>query len=217
MSSMRKEKVEAILLSDLHLSFKAPKWRSVEPYWFGAMKRPLDEVRLLQSKYQCPVIGAGDIFNRWFANDSKGAPELINFALEFLPDMIAIPGQHDLPLHNYNDIKKSAYWTLVQAGKITNLLPFTHKDFSLTINNIILYGFPFGSPIQPLVRKANTLGKIHVAVVHQYVWIDEHSFPKALRKDKIKGKRKEWKGYDAIVYGDNHKGFAVNYNGPLSI
>ncbi len=210
------DEVIAILLSDIHLSYEAPIWRSAEPYWFEAMKRPLDEVRAIQKECNCPVISAGDIFEWWYAAKGKRAPELINFALEFLPDkMICIPGQHDLPNHNYNLLKQSAYWTLVKADKIKNLSPFTHKDFSYSIDNMILYGFPYGCQIQPLIKSDKN--KIHIAVAHQYVWINKCSYPKAPFKSKIRGKRKEWKGYDVIVFGDNHKGFTVYYNGHLTV
>jgi DNA repair exonuclease SbcCD nuclease subunit len=89
------EEVIAIFLADIHLSLKPPIWRSAEPDWLDAQRRILAEVRELQEKHKCPIYCAGDIFHRWNA-----PPELINFALEYLPDMNAIPGQHDLPLHN---------------------------------------------------------------------------------------------------------------------
>jgi len=89
-----KAKVLAILMADIHLSLKAPIWRSAEPDWLDAQARPLKEVKLLQDKYKCPVICAGDIFDRSRKTaDGWNAPaELINYAIEYLPDdMYAIP------------------------------------------------------------------------------------------------------------------------------
>jgi hypothetical protein len=36
----------AILVSDIHLSDKPPIFRSSEPDWFEAMKRPLDQLQM---------------------------------------------------------------------------------------------------------------------------------------------------------------------------
>ena len=108
MRSKNTENIIAIFAADLHLSLKAPIWRSTEQDWFEAMLRPLVELRTLATLHNCPIVYAGDIFDKW-----NSPPELINFAIEHLPKGHAIPGQHDLPLHNYEDIRKSAYWTLV--------------------------------------------------------------------------------------------------------
>lgn len=201
------EDVIAILLADIHLSLKPPVWRSAEPDWLEAQKRPLLEVQTLKGKYGCPVIGAGDIFDRW-----NSPPELINFALTYLPDMFSIPGQHDLPLHNYDDIRKSAFWTLVEAGRIHNILPGCH-NVKWIENDIILVGFPFGFEIEPLQKKEK--GKIYLAVVHDYVWIRDCGYPGAPKENEIRNTRKEWVGYDVIQYGDNHRGFSVEYDSKM--
>lgn len=202
-----KSKVLAILLADVHLSLKPPIWRSAEPDWLEAQARPLNEVKLLQQKYGCPVICAGDIFDKW-----NSSPELINFALANLPDsMYTIPGQHDLPNHQYSDIHRSAYWTLVGAGKIISL----PQNSFLTLPNITLWGFPFGNELEGCLGLEGRLSngdELCVAIVHSYVWIDGYSYPNA-PEDKKFGKRisgikdNKWLGYDVVVYGDNHKGF----------
>ncbi len=198
----RNEKVIAIFLADIHLSLTPPIWRSAEPNWLEAMQRPLDEVRDLQKKFNCPVICIGDIFDRW-----NSPPELINFALDYLPDdMYAIPGQHDLPLHQYEDMERSAYWTLEMAGKIKDVTPGCFPD----IGGIALHAFPYGHPLHPLGQEWG--GRCHIAIVHEYAWIDGHCYPNAPVENKVVGKgdqmkKKKWLGYHMVVYGDNHKGF----------
>ena len=188
------EKVIAILTADFHLSLKAPPWRSAEEDWFKAMAKPLGEVVDLQIEYDCPVLCPGDIFDRW-----NSPPELINFALEYLPDnMYCIPGQHDLPNHNYEEIKRSAYWTLVQAGKIINIIP--NKKIASTIGSI--FGFPFGKKLTVAPN-----GKaLKIALIHEYIWDRGHSYPNAPIENKISITLSKY-GYDVIVYGDNHNGF----------
>lgn len=198
------QKVIAILLADTHLTLNAPIWRSAEEDWFAAMKRPLDEISDLQIKHRCPILFAGDLFTRW-----NSTPELINFAIENLPDNIySIPGQHDLPLHNYNDIKKSAYWTLVKAGKIINLESSSLPSFFFS--NMIIYGYPYGTRIQPIVD--STKNTLSIALAHEYVWIPGHNYSSAPAESRLGRNAAQfcdgrWKGYDIVVYGDNHKGF----------
>ena len=198
MSRVRSNNSEviAILCSDIHLSLKPPISRAGEPNWFDAMARPLRELETLRVKYGCPIICAGDLFDKW-----NSPPELINFALMTLPnDMYAIPGQHDLPLHNYEDIKKSAYWTLVKAGRIMDLNP----DKPRHMDDFILHAFPWGYDIEPVEKRE----LIQIAVIHQYIWEDQkNSYPGAPKENKLTKARKDLDGYDIAVFGDNHKGF----------
>jgi len=204
-----KDNVLAILLADIHLSLKAPIWRSAEPDWLEAQARPLKQVRLLQSNYGCPVLCAGDIFDRSRKTaDGWNAPaELINYAIQYLPDnMYAIPGQHDLPNHQYDDIHRSAYWTLVKAGKIRNVKPNCMTDIG---EGLLVYGFPPGYELIPLEISDVALaeGKILVAIVHDYIWVTGHSYPEAPMKSNVLLKRDRLRSYDVAVYGDNHRGF----------
>lgn len=148
------------------------------------------------------VICAGDIFDDGW-RPHKCPPELINFAIRHLPNMYAVPGQHDLPHHNYSDIKRSGYWTLVEAGTIIDLPP---KEVIRTLNGIYLHGFPWGSEITPLEPDRGSKD-LHVAVIHSYVWLGGHSFPGVKEEQSVDGHYPRIRGYDAAVFGDNHKGF----------
>lgn len=113
-----------------------------------------------------------------------------------------VPGQHDLPLHNYDDIKKSAYWTLVQAGLFHDLKPGEKKDTEL----FTLHGFPWESELVSNLSPKHTFG-FDIAVIHAYVWIKDHAFPNAPDMYRLKCYRKRLRGYDLAIFGDNHKGF----------
>ena len=201
---MQEKNVIAIFAGDIHLSLNPPIWRSSEPDWFEAMLRPLVELGTLQILYNCPVVYAGDIFDKW-----NSSPELINFAIEHLPKGLSIAGQHDLPLHNYEDIQKSAYWTLYKEGTIRHI---TEKTicFYEDDERIILYPFSYRQPIKDL--KNPYRNSIHVAVAHEYKWIPGASYTNAPIDNKLhikttKNIRNRWKGYDVVVYGDNHLGW----------
>ena len=201
-------KVVAILLADIHLTLNAPIWRSAEEDWLAAMKRPLDEVRALQEKHRCPILFAGDLFTRW-----NSTAELINFAIKNLPShMYGIPGQHDLPLHNYDDIHKSAYQTLVLADTVKYLHPGTPTivEEDIKRHKMLIFGYPYGSKIKTI--KARTNDFIYIALIHEYVWINGHNYTSAPEESRLGRNTAQfvngrWKGYDVVVYGDNHKGF----------
>jgi DNA repair exonuclease SbcCD nuclease subunit len=200
-------KVIAIFCADMHLSHEPPLWRSVEPDWYEAMKRPLLELRALQKIHNCPVLHAGDVFDKWFGS-VKNCSELINFALDYLPNnFYSIAGQHDLPMHNLSDIGKSAYWTLVKSGKIDHIGDMVN----ISSSNITVYGHSYGEDVQTIINKSTFY---QIALIHKYIWMDGHSHPNAPKDSQIPymfyndiSHDKKTKGYDLMVFGDNHKGF----------
>jgi len=222
------EEVIAILCADIHLQAQPPIWRSAEPDWYEAMQRPLDEIKALQKQTgrNCPVLCAGDIFDKWYGAVGKQSSELINWALKHLPDhMYCIPGQHDLPDHNYEQIWRSAYSTLVRAGKIKDIQFGLEEIVELgggrygqglldngevCTDDIRVYGFPYGLPLRPLENRNKR--HFHIALAHEYIWMTGHSYPGAPKEGHLKTKvskikNQMWNGYDVVVYGDNHKGF----------
>ena len=191
--------VIAILCSDIHLSDKCPVARSMDADWFLAMKESLGELSQLQRENDCPVLFAGDLFDKW-----KSSPRLINFALVNLPnEMYCIPGQHDLPMHNLDSIEDGAYWTLVEAGKICDL-SFGSKSHHFP--SFSVYGFPWGKKIESLFEKEQQK-TLKVCLVHQYVWKEGCSFPGVSNDSNVKNAAQEVRNYDVAVFGDNHKGF----------
>lgn len=195
--------VLAIALSDVHLSLRPPVAREEEPDWFAAIERPWTEIKELQRKHNAIIICAGDIFDRW-----NSPPELINWALRVLPGMYAIPGNHDLPSHRPEGIDRSAYGTLVKANRIVNLTPNGHGLFKYTLEEGVMRGIPFGINEVP---PADPEAKLNIAVIHEYMWIDGHSYPGAPKEQRLSRSIKRFAGYDVVIVGDNHKGFKRHY------
>lgn len=193
--------VRGILVSDIHLQARAPIARSPEPDWFEAMARPLAEIEALAEEHDAPVVYAGDIFDRW-----NSSAEVINFALERLPRGFAVPGQHDLPHHNYDDIKRSAYWTLVEADHITNLEPGDPTP----AGELTLYGWPWGFDARPPGPPLPGT-ELTVAVVHRYVWTRGTGYPGAPDTARVGAYHREFGRYDVAAFGDNHIGFISNW------
>jgi hypothetical protein len=198
------DKVVAILVSDVHLSHKPPPARAAEPDWYAAMKRPLDQIAKLADEHKCCVVYAGDIFDDgWRA--ARVPPELINFAIANLPPGYAVPGQHDLPHHNLDEIGRSAYWTLCEA-KILWTLDYLRPAYNEQAR-LWLYGYPWNRKVKPRPCVAEEPGDLHLAVVHAYIWQKDASYVNAAPDKSIGAYAERLVGFDAAVFGDNHIGF----------
>lgn len=209
--------VIAILTSDWHLCHRPPVARSAEPDWYAAMQRPLDQINALLDYHSKPGVGndcilviAGDIFDKSGAPPHTLPAELINWTLE-QPVLrqrwvYAVPGNHDLPNHRYEDVYNSAYWTLVKAGRIDNLEPLG-SNIMRTVGQVRLnlVGFPCGIPVEPCPEPLP--GGINLAVVHSYIWTKEHKYKDAPMEQRVAVYKQELGGYTCAVFGDNHKGF----------
>jgi DNA repair exonuclease SbcCD nuclease subunit len=197
--------VIAILCSDIHLCSKTPIARAEEPDWFAAMKRPFDELVRLRIKHgYVPILCAGDVFDKW-----NSTPELINFAIDIFPtDFYAIPGQHDLPYHRYEDIKKSAYYTLHRAEAILDISRIQF-EFEGGGRRIAVNPFYWGYDPCPLEGREDYPDddSLYIALIHSYIWQDGSGYPGAPEEKKIGTFLKKIQGYDVAVVGDNHKGF----------
>jgi len=210
----RERTLVALACSDWHFWHKPPVARSAEEDWYAAMLRPVEQLKKLScvmekkdgggfSYADTPIICAGDVFDKWNPN-----PELVNWCIKHMPVVYAVPGQHDLCHHSYADVRKTAYWTLVEAGKIIHLR--TGKPVEVTSRGSILrlHGFPWGKEIKPLSKDATNALAIDIAVVHKYVWDSEATkYSGAAEEASVSVLRKKLKGYDVSVFGDNHKRF----------
>lgn len=215
--------VVAVVCSDIHLSHNPPAARAGEPDWYAAMDRTLEQVRNLCRVYGVPLVIAGDVFHHW-----RPPPELINFAITALRTdhgTYAIPGQHDLPNHRLEDIGRSAYWTLVAAGTVRNLDP--EQAASLTSIDpsdpkrerhvgMRLSAYPWGHPLGPPPNgfaEGRVVGPVlDVAIVHTYCWVPGRSYPGACPEAEASSYAKKLAGFDAAIFGDNHKGFGHDYD-----
>jgi len=191
----------AIAIADLHLSLLQPVCRA-DKDWMGVQAHYLKQVRDLSHSLNriqpLPVLCAGDIFDRWNA-----PPELINFALEHLPNgMLCVPGQHDLPMHRMEEMHRCGYGVLKRVGKI--------HDISGRVEGwegAYVHGFGWGQRILPFDGKG---GYLHIALIHEYCWVKDKSYPGAPEGCHLSTFTSSLAGYDVAVFGDNHKGFLAD-------
>lgn len=195
----------AILCGDIHLSHNAPKNRAEKKRnWYRAMAQSLYGLRVYQEKHKCPIIMAGDIFDKW---DSPA--ELINFAIKEMPDEVhAIPGQHDLPNHRHDLIHKSAYWTLVESGAIDNIP--TGESYVFTPEKLDVIAYPWNVPLSPYGGDCPHKDFTKLAVIHRYCYRRGNSnhgstgYVGAPQAAEVQEQVKKLGGFDAAVFGDNH-------------
>ncbi len=200
-------RVIALFVADMHLSWNPPVARSAEIDWLEAQARPLRQLCRLQEEHSCSVIVAGDIFDKY-----NPSPALINWAIQnlHLPMVYSIPGQHDLALHNLDDLRKSAYCTLMEAkiledlqwGLNVGVAAFSDGDFDIS-------PFPWGERVEPWSWAGRNSYPIHIAVAHSYIWTKGNQYTGASDSSHLSGYAGQLKGYDVAVFGDNHNGFTA--------
>lgn len=193
---MSKAYVTAILSADWHLSHTPPVCRSMEDNWYETQAGYIRQVKYLADGK--PILVAGDIFHRW-----NPPVELVNSVIGWLSGMkiYTIPGQHDLPNHRYEDLHRSGYWTLMQADAIHHVC----GELCLEDTNLRLHALPYGYSVRALENPHDLIQEI--AMVHEYIWTSSTGYSGAPESNRLKNKWSNFKGYDVIVIGDNHKPF----------
>ena len=190
------DKLIAIVCSDIHLSDAVPSARAeTREEWFDFQKNVLSEVSCICiDRGNVPLLIAGDLFHKWTCS-----PELISLAASYLPkSVLSIPGQHDLPQHNLNDMYRSAYGVLVHCGRITDL-----SHTFITIDNWTIVGFPFGKEIKGVELDGKKL-----ALVHKFIWKDTNSsYQGVSTEEHVMEMVKKLNGFQLGIFGDNHYPF----------
>lgn len=186
------KKADLILTADWHLRDDQPVCRTDD--YFQTQNIKLNFILQLKHIYNCPVLIAGDLFNK-----DKSSKELEIYFLHICSDydfknILALPGQHDLPNHNLSKIDKSSIGVL-SAAKSIELIRIANNE----ITEVAL-GFE------------NEIGACHTFIQK----------PGDKQDDIIGGSTalsflKKHKEFKLIVTGDNHKTFVVEHEGRLLV
>jgi len=184
----------AILCSDLHLRETTPSARA-EKDWYEVMENHLNALYRAanNSERSIPIICAGDVFDRW--NPSS---ELVRFAIQKLPKMSAIPGQHDLRYHDYSSRLRGAYGCLVAAEVIWDL-PAGQWDGS---EELQVWAMPWGRWEPPTEADNHPFDGIKLGVLHKYAWSNQ--FNCHAKADESSRFERLYPNLDAMIIGDNH-------------
>lgn len=189
---------DLILCSDMHLREDKPVCRTDN--FIDEQTLDLGFLCGLQSKYKCPVVHAGDLFDFW-----KPSPWLLSYAIDYLPQQFyTIYGQHDLPQHNWDLREKSGIYTLEKAGKL-HVLNYGHYG-----SENLMDGTQDGYAI------FSQEGWRRLAYVWHHMTYITPPFPGATG-GQATGILKKYSAYDLIVTGDNHQAFTETYEGRLLV
>jgi len=191
------KRVDAILCADLHIREDSPVCRTDN--FFEAQTRKLEFISKLQKKYDCPVLCAGDVFDKW-----KNSPFLLSYAIRNLPDnMIAVAGNHDLASHSMENLHRSSIDVLAAAGKLRLL----NDEDDIDCGSFVVCGFPWGSELEGIDSDfIHESGQKTVALMHYLVYQNEPPFPGAEKHGgNAKTILRKMKGFDLIVSGDCHQ------------
>lgn len=209
MKRKNKENPTAILSADWHIRDDRPVCRTDN--FIEAMLLKLGFIQGLASKYNCPVLIAGDLGHKPMWGD-----KLLNLIIHYLSltdtQYIIIPGQHDLPNHRLDKWKDAGIGVLDKS--IKNFEVAEYEGGNGTSKAAQLAAFPYSTKIKSYKKKSKRL----VALTHQMVI---QSQKKKLWYDQVAnhGKRllKKYPCYDLIVSGDNHQSFVVEHAGRVLV
>ena len=102
--------MKTILTADLHIRKTRPRCR-LDPDWLGTQRKTLQYIVDVTNEKKTNLIIVGDIFHT-----SRQSAEMINMAIDILKGVekkvYILPGQHDLPYHEYGNEHRSAYGVL---------------------------------------------------------------------------------------------------------
>jgi hypothetical protein len=190
-------KAIAIAVSDIHLTEKRPTCRADDD-WFDSMLSSLSQVETAAHTLGVPILCGGDVFDNPHGDANKYTGlTLVNWALNHMPIMFSIPGQHDLISHRMDHIECSAYETLCSKGVLCDV-----SGFHYNTQDFVVYGLPYGAEL-PEPPKTD---KLTIALVHDYIWDNrKHAFVNAPFASMMN--KRDHKGWDFVVYGDNHSPF----------
>ena len=198
----RERKADAILTADWHLRDDVPLCRT-DDYW-SAQARKVKFVNDLQVKYQCPVLLAGDLFDK-----ARPSFFLVRWARINLPNrLMLVPGQHDLPNHSMKLLRDSGLGELITGNEEVCIAPTSGSPEQ----GFFVWGFPYGAQLAP--NKYAEKGLVFVALAHALT--SPHAAgPWAKPVESVLN---SLAGFNLVVCGDNHETFTYrNKRGQLLV
>lgn len=189
----------ASCIGDLHLSTKPPIFRSVEENWVKTQEGYLTQVADFVRANSIPLFLAGDIFDK-----PDVAPEIITVAIRSFVglNLFACAGNHDLHFHRLDQLHRSAYGTLVEAGILRNLEPYMPGEILHPKGHMRIWGFACDVEIKPVFSKSEDY--FDIALIHDMIWEGNKGYTGAPDSKHVKSHLKNLQNYSLAIFSDNH-------------
>lgn len=204
---------DLLLVADSHIQDKVPICRTDD--MLMAMIRKLRFLSHLKKQFaDAEILHAGDLFDYW-----KASPWTWITAMKFVPPMIIVPGQHELPEHRLSQLNYSALWALKVARPTDfQLLGCANNSpFYRTQNGWSVYGCPFGTEPDRADEFAEWAGNTpRVLLWHRMTWMDK-PFPTAPGNGNADATMAKYPQFHLIVTGDNHQAFILRRGNRLLV
>jgi len=199
-------KPTAILTADIELRAFQPTCRT-DNHW-EAQARKIKWLRELQEKYDCPILDAGDLFDKRYKTNPSH--ELLGWAMANLPQpLYTVPGNHDLPGKSIANYSNSAMAVLEGAGKLNAVrspkYAYRFEYIGEKRETFRVWGFPWGAELKD-DHDVNQMVSKSVALVHAMVYKEFEPFP-GCEGYTAQQVMDLLPGFDLIVTGHNHQTF----------
>lgn len=192
----------AIFCADLHITDKAPICREQEEF----MKAVVDKItflRKLQRQHKCPIVVAGDFFNK-----HNPSHYLLGLVLRMWPrwsKTYVVAGQHDLPANSIAQLERSGLEVLCSAGRVSFLSRErpTYHTYNNSCETLLLDGRSWGEEL-PMIYPYESGPYAPILVMHKHVIHGRKPWPGCTSPQAKNLLRELPKEYQVIVTGDNH-------------
>lgn len=205
------KKHDLLLTADWHIRPDSPENRIDD--FVEIQEQKIDFILEISNKYQCPILVAGDIGDKWKWENWLLEKYIKKFKAHS-QKIYVLPGQHDLSNHRLDKLSEGGLGVLAASLAIRLLL-----NAVVYAQGVEIFPFPFEKEILKIKERNKKLrksGGLNVAVIHQLVsqlklWEGQENFTSA------KSLLREFPCYDLIVSGDNHQSFVEEYEGRLLV
>lgn len=201
--------IKILCLADLHLTDKKPPCRHKDENWIKAQSDKIKAIAEIAKRQKCDLcVISGDIFDYWdvpyeFYNKVAQWLKLLKGSVSY-SQIIAIAGNHDCPEHDYKQLHRTPYQSLVEAEIIHSL---GTKD--IINENTLFMSFLWGQT-EPVVND-DLIGFPAIVLAHTGLWHKEKPFSHAKDSGNVLNFVSKMipSSVKAVIAGDYHQPFDV--------
>lgn len=194
--------VDGIVAADLHFRKDLPRCR-LDPDWMKTQTEAVQTIVQEAEKRKCSIFLVGDLFHTSVVQE-----EIKNWFLSLFPreKTFILPGQHDLPYHQWAYVRRSSFGVLMNTYPLISSCLFSMYS---PMDNFHAQAAPFGLDKDP----DWTLENARIVFSHQMCFEKESDRPFPGVGKSASELCGEYPSAKWIFTGDWHKGFYYHNQG----